>query len=128
MHRHMIKYSYWRKSAPVADWIHEPGFDPHTCYYGGHNVARYVAHSFAWLRGQEYRIMGGQGWPWMTENQIAPSQGYNDSNARHVPDWGSTGQGKGTGGYARADALVGELLELDKPALKQVLLGLVSKL
>ena len=33
-------------------------------------LRRYVAHSFAWLRGEEYWIMGGQGWPWMTENQV----------------------------------------------------------
>lgn len=100
VYRHMLKYSYWRNEPPTRDWTIQPGFDPRTCYYGGHNVARYVAHSFAWLMGEDYRIMGGQGersnfvicsfwrqfgsdvatlvvaWPWMTENQIGPSMGY----------------------------------------------------
>ena len=26
----------------------------------GHNVARFVAHNFAWLMGEDYSIMGGQ--------------------------------------------------------------------
>ena len=39
VHRHMVKYSYWRKAAPVPDWVQEADFDPHTAYYGGHNVA-----------------------------------------------------------------------------------------
>ena len=83
------RYSYWRKAPPARDWILEPGFDPQTCYYGGHGIARHVAHSFAWLRGEGeiFRVMGGQAWPWMTENQIGPSYGYRDVNAMHLPAW-----------------------------------------
>ena len=48
-----------------------------------------MAHSFAWLRGEGeiFRVMGGQAWPWMTENQIGPSYGYRDVNAMHLPAW-----------------------------------------
>ena len=82
----------------------EPGFDPHTCYYGGHGVARHVGHAFAWLRGEgdRFRIMGGQAWQWMTENQIGTSYGYNDPNSRHLPAWGHT---QSDDGYARPDTV-----------------------
>ena len=54
----------------------------------GHNVARYAAHMFYWLcgKGEEYRIVGGQGWPWRTENQIGPSWGYGRTEG-YLPDW-----------------------------------------
>ena len=70
--------------------------------------------------GEDYKIMGGQGWPWMTENQIGPSMGYRTPLARHHPEWGAVGQSSGQDGYVRAEALVDELLDLDRPALKHV--------
>ena len=70
--------------------------------------------------GEDYKIMGGQGWPWMTENQIGPSMGYRTPLARHHPEWGAAGQSSGQDGYVRAEALVDELLDLDRPALKHV--------
>ena len=84
----MLKYNYWRTSPPRRDWRAEPGFDPHTAYYGGHDEARYVAHMFYWLcgRGDQYRIIGGQGWPWSTENQIGPSYGFGCTEGS-LPDW-----------------------------------------
>ena len=86
--RRMLKYNYWRTSPPQSDWIAEPDFDPRTTYYGGHNVARYVAHMFFWLcgKGEEFSIIGGQGWPWRTENQIRPSYGDGCING-YLPDW-----------------------------------------
>ena len=86
--RHMLKYNYWRTTPPRKDWIAEANFDPATAYYGGHEVARYVAHMYYWLcgKGDEYRIIGGQGWPWRTQNQIGPSYGY-DVKEGYLPDW-----------------------------------------
>ncbi len=86
--RHMLKYNYWRTSPPRRDWRVEPDFDLHTSYYGGHYEARYVAHMFYWLcgRADQYRIIGGQGWPWSTVNQIGPSYGFGYTEGS-LPDW-----------------------------------------
>lgn len=86
--RHMLKYNYWRTSPPARDWIVEPTFDFQTAYYGGHNQARYVAHLFYWLagRGDEYRVIGGQAWPWSSKNQIGRSYGF-ASPRGYRPDW-----------------------------------------
>ena len=86
--RHMLKYNYWRTELPTRDWIVEPDFDFHTTYYGGHTFARYVAHMFYWLcgKGAEFRVIGGQGWPWSTGNQIGPSYGFGKSEG-YLPNW-----------------------------------------
>ena len=86
--RHMLKYNYWRTVPPERDWIIEQNFDFHRAYYGGHRVARYVAHMFYWLcgKGDEFRVIGGQGWPWRTENQIGPSYGFGAAGG-YLPDW-----------------------------------------
>ena len=86
--RHMLKFSYWRTTAPARDWLREPDFDPRTADYGGHNVARYVAHMFYWLcgKGDQYRVIGGQAWPWSTPNQIRPSYGFEAAEG-YVPAW-----------------------------------------
>jgi len=84
--RRMLKYIYWRTVPPARDWIVEPDFDFRTAYYGGN--ARYAAHMFYWLcgRADEYRIIGGQAWPWRTENQIGPSWGFGRTKG-YLPDW-----------------------------------------
>ncbi len=86
--RHMLKYNYWRTSPPQRDWIIEPHFDFHTAYYGGHNAARYAAHMYYWLCGKtdQYRIIGGQAWPWSSPNQIGPSYGFGQQQG-YLPDW-----------------------------------------
>jgi hypothetical protein len=86
--RHMLKYNYWRTTAPVRDWIAEPAFDFRSADYGGHNHARYAAHMFYWLCGQgdEYRVLGGQAWPWRSRNQIGPSYGFGADHG-YRPDW-----------------------------------------
>ncbi len=86
--RHMLKYSYWRTSPPKRDWIVEPDFDLRTAYYGGHGTARYVAHTFYWLCGKadEFRVIGGQAWPWQTPNQIGPSYGFGSKDG-YLPNW-----------------------------------------
>ena len=96
--RHMLKYSYWRTAPPERDWIVESDFDFHTAYYGGHNVARYVAHTLYWLcgKGDEFRILGGQAWPWRTTQQIGASYGYGATEG-YVPDWRTANDD----GYAR---------------------------
>ena len=86
--RHMLKYSYWRTVPPERDWIVEPEFDFQTADYGGHRVARYYAHMLYWLcgRGDEFRIIGGQAWPWRTAQQIGPSYGFGATEG-YRPDW-----------------------------------------
>ena len=96
--RHMLKYNYWRTAPPERDWIVYPDFDFHTAEYGGHGVARYVAHMLYWLcgKGDEFRVIGGQGWPWRTANQIGPSYGFGAAHG-YLPDWRKTD----ADGYAR---------------------------
>ena len=74
----MLKHNYFRTQPPARDWLIEPEFDLQTAYYGGHNIARFVAQNLFWLWGIEdkYRIIGGQGWPHSIENQIGPSWGF----------------------------------------------------
>ena len=86
--RHMLKYNYWRSAVPQRDWLRESDFDFQTAYYGGHNEARYAAHMFYWMcgMGDEFRIIGGQGWPWRTENQIGPSYGFG-RQVGYQPNW-----------------------------------------
>jgi len=86
--RHMLKYNYWRTVPPERDWIIETDFDIHTAYYGHHKEARYIAHMFYWLcgKGDEYRIIGGQAWPWSTANQIGTSYGFGRTEG-YLPDW-----------------------------------------
>ena len=71
----MLKYSYWRTVPPTRDWKEEPDFNLQSAEYGGHGVARYVAHMLYWLcgKGDEFRLIGGQAWPWSSVNQIGPS-------------------------------------------------------
>ena len=82
------KYNYWRTTPPQRDWITEPEFDLQSAYYGGHNQARYVAHMFYWMcgKGDDFRIIGGQAWPWTSSNQIGPSYGFG-SERGYQPDW-----------------------------------------
>ena len=84
----MLKYNYWRTVAPTRDWIIEPDFDFETAHYGGHGTARYVAHMLYWLcgKGKDYRIIGGQGWPWRSVNQIGPSYGFGAKEG-YLPNW-----------------------------------------
>ena len=86
--RHMLKYSYWRTTPPERDWIIEPDFDFRTADYGGHGSARYYAHMFYWLcgKGKEFQVIGGQGWPWKTKNQIGPSYGFGATEG-YLPNW-----------------------------------------
>ena len=86
--RNMLKYNYWRTVPPERDWIIEPDFDFQTAYYGGHGIARYIAHMFYWLcgKGDQFRIIGGQAWPWATENQIGPSYGFGRTEG-YLPNW-----------------------------------------
>ena len=86
--RHMLKYSYWRTVRPERNWIVEPDFDLRTVNYGGLGTARYIAHMFHWLcgKGDEYRVIGGQGWPHQTENQIGPSYGFGAKKG-YLPNW-----------------------------------------
>ena len=84
----MLKYNYWRTSEPERDWLEDPDFDPRTADYGGHNVARYYAHMFYWLsgKGDQFRIIGGQAWPWTIKHQIEPSYGFGKTEG-YLPDW-----------------------------------------
>ena len=72
----------------LAAAMKEESFDLRTADYGGHDVARYVAHMYYWLcgKGDEFRTLGGQAWPWQNENQIGPSYGFDSKNG-YLPDW-----------------------------------------
>ena len=96
--RRMLKYNYWRTAPPQRDWLAEEDFDFQRAYYGGHGTARYYAHMFYWLfgKGDQYRIIGGQAWPWQTENQIGPSYGF-DAEEGYQPNW----RRDNADGYAR---------------------------
>ena len=91
--RRMLKYNYWRTVDPVRDWIIEDDFDARTAYFGGHNTAIYTAHMYYWLcgKGDDFRVVGGQGWPWSTLQQIGPSwgccDGEREGRGAYVPDW-----------------------------------------
>jgi len=71
--RNLLKYNYWRTTAPTRDWIAAPGFDPKTADYTldkpvlreQFQDANDAAQMFFWLSGraQDYHLMGGQGWP-----------------------------------------------------------------
>ncbi len=78
--RHLLKYNYWRMSAPCRDWMVEPDFDFRTANYGGHHQAWWIAHMFYWMCGdaERFQTVGGQGWPYSgsQQNQIGPSYGF----------------------------------------------------
>ena len=95
--RHMLKYSYWPTVPPQRDWVLEPRFNPHSANYGGHNLARYVAHIYAWLSGKPegVNLIGGQGWPSWNVNDIAPRYGF-EARGGYLPAWRS----KSPDGYA----------------------------
>ena len=72
--RDMLKYNYFRQSAPQRDWRREPGFDAKTADYSSpvwptfreqFREAHDAAEMFAWLSGrhEEYQVIGGQAWP-----------------------------------------------------------------
>ncbi len=90
--RRMLKYNYWRSAPPQRDWIIEDDFDFHTARYGGHRQSIFVAHMLYWLCGKddEYRVIGGQAWPWRTPRQVFPSYGFNAKEG-YRPDWARTG-------------------------------------
>ncbi len=86
--RRMLKHNYWRTVPPERDWIIEPDFDFQTADYWGHGIAKYIAHMFYWLcgNGDEFRIMGGQAWPWHNQNQIGKSYGFGLTEG-YRPNW-----------------------------------------
>ncbi len=71
--RNLLKYNYWRTTAPQRDWIREPDFDPATAVYGPGPDAPpaprqsylAVARMYFWLCGRldDFQALGGQGWP-----------------------------------------------------------------
>ena len=89
--RRMLKYNYWRTSPPTRDWIIKDDFDFHNATYGGHRQAIFVAHMFYWMcgRADDFRVLGGQAWPWKSAHQIGPSRGFKAKEG-YKPDWGRT--------------------------------------
>lgn len=71
--RNLLKYNYWRTAPPQRDWIIEPDFDVDMAHYESSGPTFRVqfqdcfdaAQMFFWLCGRidEFRVMGGQGWP-----------------------------------------------------------------
>ena len=90
--RRMLKYNYWRTTPPRRDWITQDDFDFRNATYGRHQQSIFVAHMFYWLcgKGDEFRVVGGQGWPFRVPRQIGPSYGF-DAKEGYVPDWRRSG-------------------------------------
>ena len=88
----MLKYNYWRTNPPRRDWITQDDFDFRNATYGRHQQSIFVAHMFYWLcgKGDEFRVVGGQGWPFRVPRQIGPSYGF-DAKEGYVPDWRRSG-------------------------------------
>ena len=71
------------------------GIDANDNTVSQHGVAKFVASMLFWLWGRppsEYRLIGGQAWPWSCQEQIGRSYGYPDDRADQVvysygPDW-----------------------------------------
>lgn len=71
--RNLLKYNYWRTTAPARNWLAEPGFDPKKANYvldRPHLREQFQdcydnARMFFWLSGRidDFHFMGGQGWP-----------------------------------------------------------------
>lgn len=72
--RNLLKYNYWRTSAPKRDWVMDPAFNFSTKNFsGGAASAMFeqfregiaAAELFTWLCGLEdqYTHLGGQCWP-----------------------------------------------------------------
>lgn len=80
--RNLLKYNYWRTSAPARDWVIEPDFDFAQADYSF--VLRGLRQQFRdtvdasemffWLCGKsgEYQTMGGQGWPMPGHRNASP--------------------------------------------------------
>jgi len=107
--RDMLKYNYFRQSAPVRDWIQEPGFDPKTADYSSPFGPTFreqfresldVAEMFAWLCGRhaEYSALGGQSWPLPTKYLNDERYGYPFENSNAL----KTAPLNGTNGYHNA--------------------------
>lgn len=83
--RNLLKYNYWRTTAPARNWLVEPGFDPKLADYTmdkPHLREQFqdcfdAAQMFFWLSGRasEFHLMGGQGWP-LPANHIGGPYGY----------------------------------------------------
>lgn len=71
--RNLLKYNYWRTTAPARNWIEEPGFTAKGADYTKDKPvlreqfqdAFDAAEMYYWLCGQSesFHLMGGQGWP-----------------------------------------------------------------
>jgi hypothetical protein len=71
--RDLLKYCYYRTSAPQRDWLPEPGFDIGSFNFEGPSApfgeqfqdSISAAEIYAWLCGahEHFRLTGGQGWP-----------------------------------------------------------------
>ena len=44
--RNLLKYQYFRTTAPVRDWLPSPGFDLHTCDYDAIDGVQYHSRSY----------------------------------------------------------------------------------
>jgi hypothetical protein len=83
--RNLLKYNYWRAAPPQRDWLDDPEFDPVTANYALHGPTFRqqfrdccdAAEMFFWLCGKsdEFRLMGGQGWP-MPANHLDRPYGF----------------------------------------------------
>jgi len=84
--RNLLKYNYWRTTAPARNWIEEPGFNAKAADYRMEKpVMREQfqdcydsAEMYFWLCGQteSFHLMGGQGWPIPASTWLDGVYGY----------------------------------------------------
>jgi len=72
-YRNLLKYNYWRTSAPCRDWLVDPDFDHNLVNFDPPEPVAFeqfqggiaAARMYCWLCGieEEYTFRGGQCWP-----------------------------------------------------------------
>ena len=81
--RNLLKYNYWRTEDPQRDWVQEPDFDIEFADFVVDSLRHSelmrdcvdAAEMYFWLCGKsdEFRYLGGQGWPGdIPENKATP--------------------------------------------------------
>ena len=61
--RNMLKYNYWRTAEPCRDWKTDPNFNPSWPVNEFPSFTVRAAQMLAWLCGEDWQHLGGQGWP-----------------------------------------------------------------
>lgn len=102
-YRHLLRYNYWRTTAPVRDWLTEPSLDLRTANYEFFDRpttrpptrdCNDAAEMFFWMCGMhdQFAVMGGQCWPSPHRGLDGAVQGFpgDITDEREWPEASST--------------------------------------